>query len=441
MSRTDERVETSGEDHLASYDAAMRADPMTAVMLAMGWLRSDWRAFTATLRAHRPILATPAFTLVTRYADVAEVLSLERVFTVADYARRLDPVLGGPCILTQDGTALKWRERGLMQLVLAPEDVPRVRELVGRVADEALDRAQPSGRVDAVQEVFRHVALRVCADHFGFPGPDPQTLSRWSRAVMTHVTANPLDDPGVQANALKAGGEMMAYLRELLVLRRRPDDTRSGPDDPDGDVVARLLHTRLPPGVALDDRRLAINVAGLLLGFAENASGSLVNAVEQILTRPGLRAEAAAAASGAPERFDPYVWEALRFNPFLKAIARRASRDHVLAAGTPRETLVPAGTLVLAVVASAMFDEAAVPEPERFRLDRPRHAYLHFGYGHHDCVGGDVGAVVLAETARRLLARPGLRPLGLPEGAVVRDRDVFPDHWTLSLAGTDAEED
>ncbi|WP_067480252.1 cytochrome P450 [Actinomadura hibisca] len=434
MSTTDERAETASTDHLAEYDAAAETDPAVAMMLALGWLRSDWRAFTAALRAHRPILVTPAFTLVTRYADVTEVLSLERVFTVADYARRLDPALGGPCVLTQDGTALKWRERGLMQVMLAPEDVPHVRTLVGRAADEALDRAQPLGRIDAVQDVFRHVALRVCADHFGFPGPDPQTMSRWSRAVMTHVTANPLDDPAVRADALQAGGEMMAYLRELLARRR-------GRGDLDGDVVARLLHTRLPPGVALDDERLAINVAGLLLGFVENASGSLVNLVEQMLTRPGLQAEAAAAASGAPERFDPYVWEALRFNPFLKAIARRAGRDHVIAAGTSRETPVPAGTLVLAVVASAMFDQAAVPEPDRFRLDRPRHAYLHFGHGHHDCVGGDVGAVVLAETARRLLARPGLRPLPPPEGTVVRDRDVFPDHWTLRLDGTGAEED
>jgi cytochrome P450 len=113
-------------------------------------------------------------------------------------------------------------------------------------------------------------------------------------------------------------------------------------------------------------------------------------------------------------------------------IARVCERDHTL----PDGTVVPAGSLVLAAVASAMFDEAAVEEPEAFRLDRPAHTYLHFGHGPHACLGVHPGAAVICEVARRLFRRPGL---GLLDGAVVRDRDVFPDRFVLGLGPSDTK--
>lgn len=429
MNRPDQMT---ADGYLDRYEAAAEGDPMGGIALLTGWLRTDWRPLFAELRARRPVLVTPAFALVTRFADVTEVLSRGEVFTVSGYAPRLEAALGGPVMLTRDGTALNWREKALMQVMLPPDDVPHVRELVGRTADEALDAAQPRGRIEAVGELFRHVCMTVCAQYFGFPGPDEQTLSRWSRAVMTDATANLVGDPQIHAASVSAGGEMMDHLHRLLAERRA--QLAAGREPAPRDVFARLVRTVLPAELALDDRRVAINVAALLLGFAENASGSLVHLVQQILRRPRVhRAAAEAAGDPDPAVFDRHVWEALRFDPFLKMIPRTCESDHVLAAGTPHETTVPAGTLVLAAVASAMFDETVVQEPEEFRIDRPSHVGLHFGHGPHACPGVHPGAAVICETARRLLRRPGLRLLPPPDGAVVRDRDVFPDRFLLGL--------
>ena len=405
-------MDTDG--YLARYDALRRTDPPAALALLAGWLRTDWRPLFAELRARRPVLATPGLTLVTRHEDVTEVLSHPESFTVGAYTRPMETALGCPVMLTRDATPMNWREKGLMQAMLAPEDVPALRALTGELADEALDAAD--GRIDVVGSLFRAVPLAVCGEYFGFPGPDPLTLSRWSRAIMTDVTANFAGDAEIRAASAEAGAEMMAYLRRLIAERR------AGP--PDTDILGRLVRTGLPAELGFDDERVAANTAGLLLGFVENAAGSMTNVLGHLLAHPRLLAEAAEAARD-PERFAPYVWEALRFDPFLKMIVRTCVGDHVLPSGAT----VASGGLVLAAVASAMFDEAAVAEPESFRLDRPEHVLLHFGHGPHACLGVHPGRTVITEVLRRLLLRPGLRTAGEP----VRDRGVFPDSQTLYL--------
>ncbi|MEU8324761.1 cytochrome P450 [Nonomuraea sp. NPDC048881] len=412
--------------YLERYDQALAKDPISAFGLVREWMRTDWRSLFAELRERRPVFVTPAFTVVTRFADVTEVLAHEQVFSVRAFGPRLDAALGAPFMLGRDATPMNWREKGLMQLMLAPQDAAGVRELTGRLADELLDAAEPGGRLEAVEGLFRPVALGVCARYFGVPGPGPRTLGRWTRAIVADGFANFLGDPELQAASVKAGAELVGYLRDLLAEHRAT--LRAGRDLPD-DVFARLVRASLP---AVSDERIVINMAGLPLGFVESAPGAMAEAVEQLLLRPRVLAEATAVA-GDPERFDPYVWEALRFSPFFKLLPRLCERDHVLAAGTPRSTVIPAGTFVLAAPASAMFDAAVVPDPGEFRLDRPRHHQLFFGSGHHACLGVHVAEVVIAETVRRLLLRPGVRLLPPPEGRVERSLGIFPDAFALGL--------
>ncbi|MFF0861312.1 cytochrome P450 [Nonomuraea sp. NPDC003560] len=412
--------------YLERYDQALAEDPISAFGLVREWMRTDWRSLFAELRERRPVFVTPAFTVVTRFADVIEVLAHEQVFSVRAFGPRLDAALGAPFMLGRDATPMNWREKGLMQLMLAPEDAAGVRELTGRLADELLDAAEPGGRLEAVEGLFRPVALGVCARYFGVPGPAPRTLGHWTRAIVADGFANFLGDPELQAASVKAGAELVGYLRDLLAEHRAT--LRAGRDLPD-DVFARLVRASLP---AVPDDRIVINMAGLPLGFVESAPGAMAEAVEQLLLRPRVLAEATAVA-GDPERFDPYVWEALRFSPFFKLLPRLCERDHVLAAGTPRSTVIPAGTFVLAAPASAMFDAAVVPDPGEFRLDRPRHHRLFFGSGHHACLGVHVAEVVIAETVRRLLLRPGVRLLPPPQGRVERSLGIFPDAFALGL--------
>jgi cytochrome P450 len=109
---------------------------------------------------------------------------------------------------------------------------------------------------------------------------------------------------------------------------------------------------------------------------------------------------------------------------------RLCEHDYLLAAGTDHATVITAGSVVLCALASAMNDEEAVPEPEQFRLNRPRYHHLHFGTGHHhDCLGVHLAQVIIPEAVRRLLRR-GSAPI--PNEDIVFDA-IFPDRYRLQL--------
>jgi cytochrome P450 len=424
---------TATATYLEQYDAA---DDQTKVGLVTKWIRTDWRPFFKELRENRPILRTPAFTLVTRFPDVTEVLSREKVFTVRLYQPHMEPVVG-PFMLARDATPLNWREKGIMQAVLKPEDLPWVREAAGRIADEALDAAASEGRIEAVSRLGRFVPIRIVGDYFGFPGPDLASMYRWSKATQSNMFKNLQNDPALHEAALQTGREMKEYLTGLLAEKRAGAEPSDG--DPPQDTFSRLVRTQLPPELGFDDERILSNVMGLLVGTGETSSQAIVQSLEQILLRPEVHSVAARAAEGDDmAAFDAYVWEGLRHNPINPLIFRLSVEDYTVAAGTERQAVIPAGTVVFACTASAGFDEAVVQEPEEFRIDRPDFISFHFGYGHHACLGRYVGSVVVPEVVRRVLLRPNVHLLPPPEGQIDFQGGPFPESFWFGFGGDPA---
>jgi len=84
-----------------------------------------------------------------------------------------------------------------------------------------------------------------------------------------------------------------------------------------------------------------------------------------------------------------------------------------------------------------MFDEHRFPDGNRFRTDRPEPTGLHFGFGHHACLGRQVAGVMVPEVVRRVLLRPGTSLLPPPDGNVDFQGGPFPERFTIFL-GTDA---
>ena len=195
---------------LGKYDA-QAGQPPAQVALVSGWLRTDARPFFAELRAQRPVLATAAFTLLSRFDDVTEVLYREQDFSVRLTPPKMDPVVGGPFMLARDNTPVNWREKGIMQAVLRPEDLPLVRALAGELADQALDAAvrKDGSRRSANSGATSRSAS--AAAYFGFPGTRPREHVPVVAATQSDMFKNLSNDPTVHGLGLGGRGDA-AYL-------------------------------------------------------------------------------------------------------------------------------------------------------------------------------------------------------------------------------------
>jgi cytochrome P450 len=444
---------------LEQYDAIPAQDVPTRAGFVYQTLSTGWRELFAELRSKRPVFATPTFVMVTRHADVLDILGQPELFSVRGYAGKMDPSVG-PFMLARDKTRINWHDKAVMRSVLRWEDLPRVRAIAGEAARESIDAA--GDEIDLVPAVGRITPLRIVQRYFGFKGPDDATMLRWSLATQTDMFRNPFNTPEVHEASVKAGTEMRAWLRNALhrpappapapretglarllrMLSGKPGPAAPAPDTgPAGDdAFSRLQRMMRTPDAPFDEEALVGNMAGLLVGAIETSSQAIVQAAEQILLRPDVRAQAEAAAkSGDNAAFDAIVWEALRFNPITPMVFRFTERDTVLAAGSPNEMAIKAGTVVAPCIASAMFDESVVDDPDSFRPGRPDAAFFHLGVGHHECVGRQVGLQLVPEAVRQILLTPGLRLIEGPAGKIDWAGTVYPEHFRVTRAAPAAQ--
>ena len=125
------------------------------------------------------------------------------------------------------------------------------------------------------------------------------------------------------------------------------------------------------------------------------------------------------------------MWEALRFDPIVRFMFRYAAQDYTIAKGTERAHTVQAGSIVLPVTMSALFDPDEVPLPNDFSVHRRPTIDFHFGYGHHACLGRYVGGVMIPEMAKRVIRRDNVRTVG----TIDFKGTPFPEDYRLAYGG------
>jgi cytochrome P450 len=432
--------------YFEEYDAAADADRFP---LVRRWMDAEPLPFFRELRARRPILVTPACTLLARFDDVTEVLNLPRVFTVALY---LPKMAAGIYLMAHDDDALHTREKAIMQGMLNRDDLPQVRAKVAEIAKGLLDSAH--GRIEAIGGYCRMVPAALVQDYFGLTGVDRKDLIKWSYWNQADTFHNqPFDllsdeeRKRISDRHNDTGEELGRYIAGLVARRlitvkvERVRDllltpwhllrallgqkTRKLTDD----IVTRMVRSAYPEAMDFDLKRLGVNAGGLLIGAIETTCQAVAQVIEYLLGLPDLAAKARAAALlGDVAGFDGIVWEALRFAPISPYLFRQAASDYTVAKGTDRAMRIPAGTIVLPLTQSAMFDPRAFESPDDFLPGRNWYHYFHFGFGSHECLGKYVGMVMIPEMVRQVLLIRGIRA----DGRIRYQESHLPERFDLS---------
>jgi cytochrome P450 len=251
-------------------------------------------------------------------------------------------------------------------------------ELVEAVVDELLDRITPVGRSDLVRDLTFAFPAQVIARILGLPRSDYTRFQRWSLELIS-VAAN--WDRGIAASEA-----LRDYFAEVLIERRKA---------PSDDLITDLAVAEVD-GQQLSDEEIFGFLRLLLPAGVETTYRSSGNLLFALLTHP----DQLDAVRRDRRLVPPAIEEALRWEPPLTSIVRRAKKDITLGGVD-----IPAGADVGVCLAAANRDERRFPEPDRFDIFREPRPHASFGSGPHMCIGMHLARMETRVAVNRALDR------------------------------------
>ncbi|MGW4956170.1 cytochrome P450 [Nonomuraea sp. NPDC004186] len=297
------------------------------------------------------------------------------------------------------------RLRRLVSSAFTARTVARMEDSVTRLVDECLDRAGEGETFDVMSGLAYSLPVTVICRMLGVPQADERLFHGWT-AQLTRLLDG-FGNPG-DGNDEWAGGmaDMHRYVNDLVAERRRSPRR--------DDLISELLAAQ-EGGDALSHDELVSTIVLLLVAGHETTVNLIANGVLALLRHPGHLA----ALRADPGTASAVVEETLRYDPPVQLTARVAKEDMSIG-----KAKVPAGSLVILLLAAAHRDPEANADPDRFDPAREQVRHLGFGFGPHFCLGSPLarleGRVALAAFARRVR-----------EPALVADPPPYREHINL----------
>lgn len=346
--------------------------------------------------------------VLTRGADFREVIARQADFEVV-YGPRMRQLTGGRDFFLgmQDGADYQ-RDTQAMRRIVQHGDLEPVLEMTRVEAAAALS----SGEIDLPPQLSARIPALMVQRYFGVEMETGQLIAD-ATAMFHYLFADLGVDPAVTAAAMAAKDRANAAIDA--------SSATAGPET----LLGRAVALGKAGDPAFDADGIRANIIGILIGAIPTLSKAACFAIDELLRRPDALAQAHAAAKAGDEAaVAGFIWEALRFSPANPILYRRTP-----AATTLGDTAIAANTMVVVANLSAMFDEASVPQPNRFLTPRPFETYKLWGEGLHLCWGDRINQTILPAMLMPLLAKPGLRALAAPDG----ENTPFPRHYRLAF--------
>jgi cytochrome P450 len=342
-------------------------------------VQKDPYPYYAALREGAPVFHIEALRgfAVSRYDDVVFVLKNPGLFSsdamnVPQMISNMGPMPGkviqaiqSPSLVASDPPR-HTRLRSVVNRAFTPRRMadlePRIRSLTRNLLQGLLSK----GEGDFMSELAGPLPLTVIAELLGVESQRQADFKRWSHDIVVGPLMK--RSPEEQEQIGRSYCELYDYFEQAIAQRR---------EAPREDLISALVHGSEQEGVLSPEE--VMSFCRLLLVAGNETTANLVaNTLVSLLCHPEqlvrLRADRSLVANT--------VEEGLRYNSPALGALRRAREDVELAG-----VKVTAGSMVLALIASANRDSSRFQEPERFDITRDVQGQIAFGHGIHFCLG------------------------------------------------------
>jgi cytochrome P450 len=273
------------------------------------------------------------------------------------------------------------RLRNLVNRGFTPRRIGALEPRVRAIAEQLAEQLKDSSSFDLMADFAIPLPVTVIAEMLGVEADRYAEFKRWSDTVVSLISGMPTDD---QRASLQP--DLHAFRDYFL---DAADRRRAQPRE---DLISALLRAS-DTEEALTAEEVITFAALLLVAGNETTTNLIGNAVLALLEYPDQLEE----IRHNPALVPNLVEEALRYDAPVQGLFRLATRDVRVG-----DAMIPAGSLVMPLFASANRDERQFPDPDTFNVHRNTDGHLAFGFGIHFCLGAALA---------RLEARIGLEVL------------------------------
>lgn len=364
------------------------ADAQEFVDDTVGYLFDRLRREDPVHRSHSPIPGMDTFWSVTRYQDIMhvdthhDIYSSEKGITLMDFPEGDQQKLA--MFIAMDPPKHD-EQRKAVNPIVAPANLNNWHDLIRQRTAAVLDSLPRNETFDWVDRVSIELTTYMLATLFDFPLEDRRLLPYWSDLATSNKLTNP-DAPEPEVR--------MAELHKMLQYFTRLWNERVN-QAPRTDLISMLAHG--PATRSMSPMEYMGNLVLLIVGGNDTTRNSMTGGLLALHNNPHEMAKLRA----NPALIESMVPEIIRWQTPLAYMRRTAVVDTELGGKQIKK-----GDKLAMWYLSGNRDETAIPEPDRFIIDRARpRQHLSFGFGIHRCVGNRLAELQLKILWEEILRR------------------------------------
>lgn len=372
-----------------------------SLLTALRWLRSNAPLGRVESEDFDP------FWVVTRHADIADIIRQHDLFHNGDRAHTLVPRASDETARALTGgsphpirTLVHMDEpdhgkyRQVTQAWFTPQKIGSLEDRIRRIARASIDRMAARGPAcDFARDVAVHYPLHVLMQILGVPEEDEPRMLKLTQELFASEDRDlghreaARGDPARHATELfRLLGEFQAYFVPMMEQRRR---------EPRDDLASVIANARIDGDPINHFEAVSYYVIVAAAGH-DTTSSSISGGLWALCDNPDVLRQ----LKEAPELIASFVEEAVRWTTPVNHVMRTATTAVEL-----RGRKIEKNDWLMLHLLSGHRDEEAFEQPDRFLLHRRNSRSVIFGQGAHNCLGQHLARLEMRIFFEELLHR------------------------------------